>query len=134
MAGPGEQATHNFERILCPFSQNAHKDTLFHTKNYTPLCNRCQPFAQIPAVEKRIFVAMYRFSTGVLCKLTYIFMASHIFSVVFLYFRRFSVCFSQPYHTNMAYCFLRYAQAFLPVAEALLSIFSIFHDMVTFCI
>ena len=52
----------------------------------------------------------------------------------FLYFRRFSVCFSQPYHTNMAYCFLRYAQAFLPVAEALLSIFSIFHDMVTFCI
>ena len=106
MAGPGEQATHNFERILCPFSQNAHKDTLFHIKNYTPLCNRCQPFAQIPAVEKRIFVAMYRFSIGVLCKLTYIFMASHIFSVVFCTFAGFPSVFHSPitqiWHT--AFC------------------------------
>lgn len=102
-------------KIIHPFAIDVnplHKFLLLKTH----FCSNVQIF-------HRCFVQVDLYFYGI----TYLFRS-------FLYFRRFSVCFSQPYHTNMAYCFLRYAQAFLPVAEALLSIFSIFHDMVTFCI
>lgn len=58
----------SFVVSLCTsFSQNTHKDTYFHIKNYTPLCNSCQPFAQIQDAKFYIFVALYRLSEAILC-------------------------------------------------------------------
>ena len=86
------------------FSQNAHRSTYFHIKNYTPLCNPCQPFAQIPRTHFQFFVAIDRFQGFVLCTLTLFFGESCRFSMIFLSFAQsasfFHAAFTKPWHTK----------------------------------
>lgn len=103
---PAGTAAYVFERILCPFSQDAHKDAFFHIKNYTPLSKVCQPFAQIPAVKFCIFVALPSFTLVVLCNMTHIFLSLRTFSVSFCIFADsppdFHSTFTQICHTAFA--------------------------------
>lgn len=127
---PAGTAAYVFERILCPFSQDTHKDAFFHIKNYTPLSKVCQPFAQIPAVKFCIFVALPSFTLVVLCNMTHIFLSLRTFPSHFAFspiHRRIFTALSHKY----AILLLRYLQAFLTVAESVLSIIPIFHDTVT---
>ena len=117
------------------FSQNAHTESYFHILNYTPLPKKCQPFSQFYPVKFVFFVAMYRFALSVLCTMTYTFAPKSIFSDAFFVFSQspafFHTPFTEVWHTQLQQ-FLQYLPCFTTEHRFVLSIFAIFHNMITF--